>query len=515
MAMNEQKEMTITSPSPQLRYWETPPEFIRIRVADIEPFVPKANALAPFPEGLSIELTAAQVFVKNVPRLPLRVLSELLPGYFSPSEGMVKLPAAKLAAAYRMVRHEEKLPDPEPKSVPEPKTEPLAESAPQPDRTDRTYRTDKPESQQIPAAALQRAASEPAASVSPQPADSSPAPALPLQIPMAARASSIPPPPTGSPKAPPFPVARPVTEESQVASGKFPPKRTGSFVGLPLLRRKTAVAAVEPPAETVPSEPTPPVEEALATPPPPSAELPAESSSALPPAESFSDSSNIKKIELPASIESSTPAAAIEESAPEKSLPAISEPEPVKAEPIAAVEPVAVEPEPIAAPLPKEPQTMTVLETEPYTGESQHQEIVEQEPLQALFLTEETLTVDGIIQHCCGLPGINSCVLAHESTIVASHNVPHGVDLISMSANAADMLRAMRESSARMGVGTVPAVTLHTEKGVISFFNRDELTMLVFHKDRGFVPGVREKMAAVLGELTKARLTLPMGGEDA
>jgi hypothetical protein len=64
-----------------------------------------------------------------------------------------------------------------------------------------------------------------------------------------------------------------------------------------------------------------------------------------------------------------------------------------------------------------------------------------------------------------------------------------------------------------MGIGTVPAVTLHTEKGVISFFHREDLTMLVFHKDRGFIPGVREKMAAVLGELTKARLTLPAGRE--
>lgn len=125
------------------------------------------------------------------------------------------------------------------------------------------------------------------------------------------------------------------------------------------------------------------------------------------------------------------------------------------------------------------------------------------------------MTVNRVIELCGGLPGINSCVLAHGSIVVASHNVPDGVDLVSMSAHASDMLKAMRDSSARMGVGTVPAVTLHTEKGVISFFNREDLTMLVFHKDRGFVPGVREKMAAVLGELTKARLELPVGGEAA
>jgi predicted regulator of Ras-like GTPase activity (Roadblock/LC7/MglB family) len=82
-----------------------------------------------------------------------------------------------------------------------------------------------------------------------------------------------------------------------------------------------------------------------------------------------------------------------------------------------------------------------------------------------------------------------------------------------MSAHASDMLRAMRQSSARMGIGAVPAVTLHTEKGVISFFHRDDLTMLVFHRDRAFIPGVREKMSAVLGELSKVRLTLPVGSD--
>jgi len=164
--------------------------------------------------------------------------------------------------------------------------------------------------------------------------------------------------------------------------------------------------------------------------------------------------------------------------------------------------------EPVLAPMVK------LLHTEALTGEASGCEITEQEPLQALFLTDETMSVSRVIELCGGLPGISSCVLAHGSIVVASHNVPSGVDLVSMSAHAAEMLQAMRASSARMGVGTVPAVTLHTEKGVISFFHRDDLTMLVFHRDRGFIPGVREKMAAVLGELTKARLTLPAGGND-
>jgi len=203
----------------------------------------------------------------------------------------------------------------------------------------------------------------------------------------------------------------------------------------------------------------------------------------------------------------------------------VAAPEPVVEEPAVIPEPpaepvippagsgVVEEPVKEQVPEPAPEPVFTMLQTETLSREVRGNEITEQEPLQALFLTDENMTVDRVIELCGGLPGINSCVLAHGSVVVAAHNVPEGVDLVSMSAHAADMLRSMRESSARMGVGTVPAVTLHTEKGVISFFHRDDLTMLVFHKDRGFIPGVREKMAAVLGELTKARLTLPVGGE--
>jgi predicted regulator of Ras-like GTPase activity (Roadblock/LC7/MglB family) len=154
-----------------------------------------------------------------------------------------------------------------------------------------------------------------------------------------------------------------------------------------------------------------------------------------------------------------------------------------------------------------------VLATEHFSAAVTASELHDEEAMQALFLTEEKLSVSRVIELCGGLPGINSCVLSHGTVVVAAHNAPENVDLVSLSAHAAEMLKAMRDSSARMGVGMVPAVTLHTEKGVISFFNREDLTMLVFHKDRGFVPGVREKMAAVLGELTKARIALPAGDE--
>jgi len=72
----------------------------------------------------------------------------------------------------------------------------------------------------------------------------------------------------------------------------------------------------------------------------------------------------------------------------------------------------------------------------------------------------------------------------------------------------------MRASSAKMGIGAVPAVTVHSEKGPITFFHQDDICLLVLHKDRGFIPGVREKLQGVVDELAKAKLPLRLGGGE-
>ncbi len=140
-------------------------------------------------------------------------------------------------------------------------------------------------------------------------------------------------------------------------------------------------------------------------------------------------------------------------------------------------------------------------------------EIVDHDALQAVFMTEETLSVDRVVELCGGLPGIKSCVLAHGAAVIASHHVPESFDLVSLSAHALEMLAAMRQSAARMGVGAVPAVTIHAEKGPITFFHQDDLCLLVMHKDRGFVPGVREKLQNVVERLAQTCPELP--GETA
>lgn len=154
--------------------------------------------------------------------------------------------------------------------------------------------------------------------------------------------------------------------------------------------------------------------------------------------------------------------------------------------------------------------TLKPLTPEPKSnGAVAEPEIPDQHALQALFMTDENLSTVRVVELCGRLPGIQSCVLTSENQVVASHNIPDGLDIVSLSSNAAAMLRAMHDASSGMGIGEIPAVTLHTAKGPLSIFQKEHLAMLVFHGERGFVPGVREKMTAALAELTLTPLALP------
>jgi predicted regulator of Ras-like GTPase activity (Roadblock/LC7/MglB family) len=131
-------------------------------------------------------------------------------------------------------------------------------------------------------------------------------------------------------------------------------------------------------------------------------------------------------------------------------------------------------------------------------------------PLQSLFMTEEKLTLERVLALAGELPGLRACVLAHGDQVVCASNIPSGIDLQTLSGQAVTMLSQIRESSSQMGLGAVPAITLHGEQGILSFLHQGEICLLVLHADRGFVPGVRERLQEMLGHLSLAR-PLPGG----
>ena len=136
-------------------------------------------------------------------------------------------------------------------------------------------------------------------------------------------------------------------------------------------------------------------------------------------------------------------------------------------------------------------------------------QLAEPAALQSLFMTEEKLTLDRVISMAGQLPGMRACVLAHGERVISASNPSAGVDLRTLSGHAMKMLSQIRESSSQMGLGSVPAVTLHADQGIVSFLHDGELCLLVLHADRGFVPGVRERLQEMLGLLVKARSALP------
>ncbi|NBZ95642.1 MAG: hypothetical protein EBR40_04320 [Proteobacteria bacterium] len=136
-------------------------------------------------------------------------------------------------------------------------------------------------------------------------------------------------------------------------------------------------------------------------------------------------------------------------------------------------------------------------------------ELPEGSALQALFMTDEKLTLEKVVLKAGELPGLDACVLAHGDRVICASKAPAGTDLRTLSGQAMTMLSQIRDSSEKMGLGSVPAVTLHADRGVVSFLHRGELCLLVLHGDRGFVPGVRERLQEMLGHLSEARPALP------
>lgn len=447
-----------------------------------------------------------------------------------------KLPPIAPPAA--LVAKEEPIATPAPKPplpeipIPEPPVAPaVAELAPVPAPKPPLPEIPAPAAiSPIPAAAEEKTPPVEAKSGPPVPPVVEPQKPLPKIVPVVTPASIPPVQETTPPPAPaaPAPAAAAPEPTAPPATGSVPPSpeqvappapiARRPFSLLPIFRRKV----VEPPKPIVAPEPRARVE--IPKPKKPLAPLtsinvpPAEPPVAPPPPKPA-------KPEIPALAilkeEASEPKAAIPEPkvAPEvKIAPESKLPEAIPVPPPTVLKEEVPPPPGVSAALvpPSTPEKTEAVfvETEhfPQGGKDVPAELPEQDSLQALFLTEDVLSVDRVIELCNGLPGIKSCILTRSGAVVNARNVPDSIDLISLSANALEMFRALRGSCAKMGIGAVPAVTMHSQKGPITFFHEEDICLLVLHKDRGFVPGVREKLQMVVEELSKANLLLPVSG---
>lgn len=532
---------------PRYRYLSNPPETVTLKLGDIAPQIPPGSRASLFDADRVVEVPAADLFAGPVPRLSLARLAEIAPDcVLKPEQDTkIKVPAARLARSYQMAEKSELIEEPEPVFNPAPEAaavEPIPAEGP---------------FAPVPPSFEPPQETAPVVSTfAPAPPPASPPAPVPAPLPMTQPPVSAMPAPASRPAPPPEPTEvedfdrppTPVRLTPQAVSAP-PPASPPAEPIAPLTRAEgppVAVPAPLPAAEETPSPSAPAPEPVLPPPTPRVTALPqerkprpffpmfrrkepAEPSKAGPvppppppaPAPEVAEGpKSTGRIEIPKPKSAFLPPRPVPFGSRAEQVdepPAAPRPAP-EPEPVPAEEPTGhLPPEPEPAPAP-EPMAETLpeavfVETEhlPRAGQEPPPEIPEQDSLQAAFMTEEYLSVERVVELCGGLPGIKSVVLSRGAGVVASHHVPETFDLVSLSAHALEMLGAMRASAAKMGVGAVPAVTIHSDKGPITFFQQEDLCLLVLHKDRGFVPGVREKLQRVIEELSRANLPLPVG----
>jgi hypothetical protein len=117
----------------------------------------------------------------------------------------------------------------------------------------------------------------------------------------------------------------------------------------------------------------------------------------------------------------------------------------------------------------------------------------EQAELQRLLMTEEELTLQRVVDLAAALPGLRACVVIRNGGAIASREAPAGMDAVAVARWGVALRHGAPE-----GVRLDPAVTFYTPDGPLSCLEEGEIVLVVFHRDRGFLPGVREKLGEVL-----------------
>ncbi|MEZ0256579.1 MAG: hypothetical protein ACAI37_14935 [Chthoniobacter sp.] len=209
-----------------------------------------------------------------------------------------------------------------------------------------------------------------------------------------------------------------------------------------------------------------------------------------------------KAVEPPA--ETANPTDGKIEEAPAASKEAVE----IPAESPVSVPSAFITPEPPAAAVPP-PLPHPLFPLPKFPSEPAHVEVLpppslplrrfEQDAIQALFMTEETLDLPKISRLAAALPGVYACVIATRDQACTGGILPEGFDLAALLGLAP----RVGEAAGRMPIGQLKHFTLYGDAYSVSFFERNGLSLCAVHRPRSFVPGVREKLVALADELSR------------
>jgi hypothetical protein len=123
--------------------------------------------------------------------------------------------------------------------------------------------------------------------------------------------------------------------------------------------------------------------------------------------------------------------------------------------------------------------------------------------LAALFHTAIIRDLPHLGELLAALPGMQACVLVVRELSAHGGALPAGLDPESLRELGQQMNGALSASTGRLSAGEVQHLTLHGERFSLSLFTRGAACVGAVHRARIFLPGVREKFAAVAEELAR------------
>jgi hypothetical protein len=120
--------------------------------------------------------------------------------------------------------------------------------------------------------------------------------------------------------------------------------------------------------------------------------------------------------------------------------------------------------------------------------------------LQSVFLTDEVLDLNKVVQKVGELPGINSALF-----FAADGSLEGEPEKMGLTQSSVQLLSSLTlevgQRVETLSFGQIETVTLGWKRELVSVFTRGESGFVVRHEKRPFKPGVREKICLVLSHI--------------
>ena len=179
--------------------------------------------------------------------------------------------------------------------------------------------------------------------------------------------------------------------------------------------------------------------------------------------------------------------------------PLAEENHPSSPSPPAPPVPTTPEPPPFHLHLPPVPKSVEAPPTHEHAPPALPISRFDQHSLQSLFMTEETLDLHKVSRLSAAFPGIQACIIAAQGKTYSAGKLPEGFDLSALRGLSPQVGAA----ADRLPIGLLKNFTLYGEQYSVSFFERGSVCLCAIHRARSFIPGVREKLVAVVDELAR------------